>query len=306
MINISVESGSRSKTKHVNQGPALCGSVVCVPEPPLSPWNDRCAAKKNILASLKDPHDPIHLWSAEKVHKTYASGYKYKNFQQNYKRMLKSLGIDPMNNKKKKQKSSDDGKTEGIQNDTSNEPEKWNTRSKKSKGYKLLYKLFMDQSKSGIDQKTTEEIWKSHRRFSCYPLKDFKKYVDKMKKMTDKRRVLLEEQERDFEHHCLHYPRKAMTNRGYPFWDTHPASTLLVEHVKSGFADKYKPKELWMLSEHYKDFPLGVFRGHMYQEKYKQLAAPYWKVKRNKIALKMHDDEVENMKQDWMNAMQEN
>ena len=60
-----------------------------------------------------------------------------------------------------------------------------------------------------------------------------------------------------------------------------------------------KPSELWLTKECYQDFTLDDFRKHVYQEKYRQLAGPYWQQKRNKIALKEHLKQVEQTYQEW-------
>ena len=60
-----------------------------------------------------------------------------------------------------------------------------------------------------------------------------------------------------------------------------------------------KPKDLWNMRMEYKDFPLSVFRKHVYQERMKQLAAPFWQHKRNKAAEKTNKEEVQQMGDEW-------
>ena len=56
----------------------------------------------------------------------------------------------------------------------------------------------------------------------------------------------------------------------------------------TGTIEKMKPQEIWATEEDYQSFDLNVFRKHIYQERRRQLAAPFWQVKRNKNARKQH------------------
>ena len=52
-----------------------------------------------------------------------------------------------------------------------------------------------------------------------------------------------------------------------------------------------------MSREEYQDFPLKVFRKHVYQERMAQLAAPCWQHKRNQNAKKMYEESLELIKE---------
>ena len=90
-----------------------------------------------------------------------------------------------------------------------------------------------------------------------------------------------------------------MTIRGYPFWDSHPANLLLKEDVEIGLVSRVKPAELRALRKEYKEFPLKVFRSHIYQEQRERREKDYWVVKRNKNAQRIRDREVKKMKEQW-------
>lgn len=89
------------------------------------------------------------------------------------------------------------------------------------------------------------------------------------------------------------------TRRNYPFWNQHPAAALLCEDERNGTARSMKPQELWNSRTEYKDFPLSVFRKHIYQERMKQLAAPFWQHKRNKAAAKTNEVEAQHIGEEW-------
>lgn len=95
-------------------------------------------------------------------------------------------------------------------------------------------------------------------------------------------------------------PRRELTDRNIPFWDTHSAKKLLENDVADGTANAMaSKKQLWQSRDEYQKFPLSVFRDHFYQERRKQLAGPYWQRKRNLAAQKEHDKEVREMKDEW-------
>jgi hypothetical protein len=80
----------------------------------------------------------------------------------------------------------------------------------------------------------------------------------------------------------MNHPRGAVTERGYPFWDTSPACILLHQDICNGLTDQMKPSELWNTRNEYKEFPLDVFRQHIYQEKNRIKASSYWRSKNQK------------------------
>ena len=121
-----------------------------------------------------------------------------------------------------------------------------------------------------------------------------------MVKLTGKHRTEVNESIEAFRRHCIKFPKKTVNSRGKLFWGHHPAKNLLIQDTKSGKASNMKPKELWKSRKEYGDFSLDDFRKHIYQEKYRQLAGPYWQKKRNKLALKQHQKKIEQLYQEWL------
>jgi hypothetical protein len=79
-------------------------------------------------------------------------------------------------------------------------------------------------------------------------------------------------------------PASNTTSRGCPFWDTHESSKLLEEDEESGRAKELKLIELWKSRLEYQDFPLDVFRKHIYQLRYKRLIEQQlMKIKRSEL-----------------------
>ena len=107
-----------------------------------------------------------------------------------------------------------------------------------------------------------------------------------MTELTNKRKGLVAREDVIYREDMMSLPRRTKTSRNVPFWNNHPASDLLEKDEKSGIAKSMKPAKLWESRKEYQDFPLRVFRKHLYQERMKQLAAPFWQHKRNQKAQK--------------------
>ena len=54
--------------------------------------------------------------------------------------------------------------------------------------------------------------------------------------------------------------------RGWPEWDGSVAQKQLKQDIQDGILDTLTPAELWCLRPVYDDYPLKVFRDHIYQE----------------------------------------
>ena len=74
------------------------------------------------------------------------------------------------------------------------------------------------------------------------------------------------------------------------------SSTLLL----SGVGISLKPQVLRETNEEYKKFTLKTFRQHVHQEKEKQRAAPFWRMKRNIAARYQIEKEQKDMRCQWM------
>ena len=61
---------------------------------------------------------------------------------------------------------------------------------------------------------------------------------------------------------------------------------------EDGTARSMLPRNLWKSRKEYQDFTLKTFRKHIYQERLKQLAAPYWQHKRNEAGEKKRREDT--------------
>ena len=263
---------------------------------PPAPWATS-RAKQRIIDELKDENSDIHLYTGKysltdwkcvnfkMILEKYASSqYKMSNFRENVKRILKHYY----------NKTGEFKKEEDV-------VEPWYTSvNNASPAYKLLWFLYMDPKQNKkINVMTAEQIWHSHPKFQQYDYEKFKKWDKAMQKLTSKKRKLIDEEEDSFQKDMIAFPRNARTSRDLPFWHTHAASKLLKEDVRSGHSKSMKPMQLWRSKREYQEFPLLVFRKHIYQERTKQLAAPCWQHTRNQIARKKTVEEAQKMKAEW-------
>ncbi len=74
---------------------------------------------------------------------------------------------------------------------------------------------------------------------------------------------------------------------------------MLDKYLKDGIDQNMKPKELWMSRREFQYFPHNYLCKRVHKVKYKQLAAPYWLVKRNKHGRDIHRLETNEMRKKW-------
>ena len=169
---------------------------------------------------------------------------------------------------------------------------------KKSLGQSLLQRL-INNERSKVHTMEADEIWNSEPIFQQYPFEKFEEYVTTLKAAAVKEKEIATINEEEIWKEILAYPRGYLTDRGLPFWDTHDAKSLLDEDVRDGTADRLKPKELRETRQPYREFPLDVFRPHIYQERRRQREEPGWVEIRNKIAQKIYENERNALSGEW-------
>ena len=92
---------------------------------------------------------------------------------------------------------------------------------------------------------------------------------------------------------------KSSQHRGTPFWNNHQAKKLLSKYVADNIDKTMKLKEMWQSQEEYSKFPLKFFSKSIYEVRSKQIAGPYWQVKRNKNAMKLYRVKTDRMRTEW-------
>lgn len=154
-----------------------------------------------------------------------------------------------------------------------------------SKAKAKLKSLLLDES-SWVQLCTPEEIHCGDKDFEQYPIARFKANYTTLKTRIESEQQSVMLDERAFKQHQEKFPRKATTERGYKFWNKHPAEKRLEGMVKRGETVNRKPSEIREMHPDFQEFPSPVFRSHLYQEQRKAKEGAFWQRKRNETAQK--------------------
>jgi hypothetical protein len=130
------------------------------------------------------------------------------------------------------------------------------------------------------EQSNPDLVYLMHDDYATYEKRKFKQYLKHSLKTLNQYARSASFANNAVAHAQMNHPRGAVTEQGYPFWDTSPARILLTQDIGNGLHDRMKPSELWNTRNEYKEFPLAVFRQHIYQEKNRIKASSYWRSKK--------------------------
>ena len=248
--------------------------------------------KKDIIAAFLDDESGIQSMSPAQIFDTYADGvgWEKKNAVENIRRLKnKYINKEGVFSEKEASKAT--------------KPEAFKTRTTQSKACTLLLKLHTMSEQSGIDKMSVEEIHQSDPSFRQYPLSDFKKYNKSVQTMAKKCKEKLSRDMDAFRRQMESNPRGNFTDRGLPFWDTHPGYEMLLsdfDKIEKGEMRRPTPKELYESRNVYREFPFPEFKNHFNQEKRKRKEANFWRHKMKLNARKAHMTEVDEMYDEWL------
>ena len=83
--------------------------------------------------------------------------------------------------------------------------------------------------------------------------------------------------------HDLQVRSRVVNNpRGYPQWEGSAAERLLKIDIDTHEHKKMEPRMLYQKRKEYQEFPLEVFRNHIYQEVRSRTGSLYWSAKKKK------------------------
>lgn len=154
---------------------------------------------------------------------------------------------------------------------------------------KRLKRALLDDA-SPIHGMTIGEIRDSDPGYQQYP--KFEKYFKDLKQRVNEEKEQVKADDLAVKMHLMSFPRGEINAKGYPYWDTHLAKSLLEVDVSNKLNEKMKPRKLWKSRSEYMDFPADVFAKHVDNEVKKQKAASFWAYKRNKRGMKLYLKEV--------------
>jgi hypothetical protein len=92
------------------------------------------------------------------------------------------------------------------------------------------------------------------------------------------------------------HPKKATNHRDEPRWEGSKAEQYLKHDVENGKQDTMKPEALYNSRIEYKDYPLVVFRKHIYQEEKRRKFEAYCEVQAEKKKKKKKENNKKSKK----------
>ena len=155
-----------------------------------------------------------------------------------------------------------------IANTTKGTPTPW----KDSEAKHQLRQLLESNSNGFWHSVDPHELHRMSELFMAYDEDRFVCNLKNLKVAVKKEKDALDRDHRAYEHDMTLYPRKTESVRGYKMWEGSTAQKLLRQDVKNKVHKNHSPKELHRTRPEYLEFPLDVFRKHIYQEEYAQSA----------------------------------
>ena len=130
---------------------------------------------------------------------------------------------------------------------------------------------------------SVEEIHQSDPSFRQYPLSDFKKYNRNVKKLAQKRKEKLNRDTDTFRRQMESKPRGELTDRGLPFWDTHPGYEMLkgdFDKIQKGEMSRLTPMHNYISREMFtKSFRLKCSKTISYKNNVKEESQTFGDIK---------------------------
>ena len=119
-------------------------------------------------------------------------------------------------------------------------------------------------------------LQKKSQLFQAYPPQKFKEYLKNLKERIRLDKLAVRNDELFLQHDMNVVKSKKAFDRGYPQWHLHKAKDKLRVNVQKKKHVNLSPSKLWEGEAEYKEFPLEIFRKHIYQEVISQSGRSYW------------------------------
>lgn len=122
-----------------------------------------------------------------------------------------------------------------------------------------------------------EQVYMMRRAFQKYPFKNFKTNLNNLQQAIERdegradRDALAVAYDRQ-----LHPPPAVTQPHNYPRWDGSEAQRLLKLDIAAEAHTQMTPEQLYFDKPAYREFPLEVFRKHLYQGRVTVLGRSYW------------------------------
>ena len=180
-------------------------------------------------------------------------------------------------------------------------PEKWE-RSKAKAVLKQLLKsddLYMNMHKEHLYLLSPELFGQYRKDYFVEKVEDLKATIKENKKQNKL-------QEKALVADRVKFPKNPITFWGYRRWDDSEAKRQLREDIKNGLQKTMKPEQLRTSKMNvYGEFPLAIFRKHIYQEEYAQVGRSYWMNKKEETKKKKENKAKRNQDPLWKKTVEE-
>jgi len=131
--------------------------------------------------------------------------------------------------------------------------------------------LLLDYSETIGPRKLWDIHCEKHQFFGGAGMKYDSTFTNRLRSVKndhDKKDTRADQDLQSFNNFMANHPTPAVNSRGEPRWQGSEAERQLKEDIKNQYHVGKKPKDLWEDAERqsYKNYPLKVFRDHIYQE----------------------------------------
>ena len=125
-----------------------------------------------------------------------------------------------------------------------------------------------------------KDVYSMHEEYKPYKYENFRNNLLALHKSLQKLQGFADADSVALAHDLQVRPRAANNPRGYPRWERSEAERLLKIDIDESKHLTMKPKELHQKRKEYQEFPLEVFRDHIYEEVRKRTVSLYWSTKK--------------------------
>jgi hypothetical protein len=132
--------------------------------------------------------------------------------------------------------------------------------------------MMEDDLMDDIDEVLTpQEYYNMRQEYNDIPYKLWLTRYNSLKKSINDSKSKAVDFKLKVEHDRKIFPVPVTNYRNEPRWEGSSAKKLLRADVTSGKHKTMAPTDLWKTQEAYQQYPLDIFRNHIYQEKRYQL-----------------------------------
>ena len=131
------------------------------------------------------------------------------------------------------------------------------------------------------------DVYAMHEEYKQYNYENFRTNLRNLRQSLHRLQGHADADSAALAHDLQVRPPAANNPRGYPRWDGSEAERLLKIDINGCMHSNMKPHILYQKRKEYQEFPLEVFRDHIYQEIRSRTGSLYWSAKKKKWAIEL-------------------